>query len=60
MARATREELFQKEWEDIIPTLTDIDVDKWLVETSPHHPNENMRWLYDRLIMKKAGIECHI
>lgn len=59
MARVTKEEVFQVEWENIIPALTDEEVDKWLTETSPHHSNANMRWLYDRLIMKKAGIECH-
>lgn len=27
---------------------------EWLAQTSPHHPRENMRWLYDRLLMEIA------
>lgn len=50
MAKATKFEDFVDGWEVLIPTLSLDDLRKYLAEASPSHPNENMRWLYDRLL----------
>lgn len=53
----TDSEKFQEEWEDYLNANPSTDeLIKVLSETSPHHPNPNMVWLHDRLLMKIAGI----
>lgn len=50
MAKITNPEVFQEQWNAFIPTMTKDDINKYIGETSPQYPNENMRWLYDRLL----------
>lgn len=53
--RTVDHESFMQLWEDSLKSMTKNDAANWLAQTSPHHPKENMRWLYDRLLMHIAG-----
>ena len=57
MAKITNPEDFQAKWEEYISQMSKEDLSKYISETSPHHPNENMRWLYDRLLTELAIME---
>lgn len=50
----TNQELFIEKWETYLENIGQDEVDRLLEQTSPQHPNTNMLWLYDRLLMKKA------
>lgn len=52
MAKETNAEFFMNNWEEHIPGMSVDDLRQWLSHTSPHHPNSNMVWLYDRLLME--------
>lgn len=45
---------FMAEWETYLQTATPATIKQQLQSCSPYHPNENMRWLYDRLLLELA------
>lgn len=57
MAKITNPEFFMDSWEEYFPKMSPAELSRWLSETSPIHPNENMRWLYDRLLSELAARE---
>lgn len=59
MRRRIPLEEFQESWEKIIPTATNEQLKNWKENTSPHHPSENMVWLYDRLTFEQFQRELH-
>ena len=51
----TDEEGFMDAWEKELPTLDNIYLKQALEIAAPYHPNPNMRWLYDRVLMEVAA-----
>lgn len=45
---------FQEHWEEYLKNCSFEDIQKALENTSPHHPNDNMVWLHDRLLLAIA------
>lgn len=56
-AREQRHCEFIATWETHMPQMSKAEMMDSLSKTSPHHPSENMRWLYDRLLGKLAEKE---
>lgn len=50
----TDPEYFMKYWEDTLPTIENFHLKQALEIAFPSHPNPNMRWLYDRVLMEIA------
>ena len=51
MVKGTNSEVFQEKWENWLKTASKPEIEALVSQTSPQHPNDNMCWLYDRLVM---------
>lgn len=47
---------FIAKWEVYLQDAPMSEIQSELTKTSPHHPSENMRWLYDRLLTITTGL----
>lgn len=53
--RTIEPEHFMQTWEDWLATKpSKEELQRLLAQTSPHHPCENMTWLYDRILLEIA------
>ncbi len=47
---STNFEDFVDAWEPFLSKASPAELKKYLADTSPHHPNQNMIWLHDRIL----------
>lgn len=56
----TPSDSFQESWEFFLASSPSLDyLHRVLEVASPHHPNPNMVWLYDRVLYYLAGVSLN-